>query len=150
MKKITSTLILLMLTVSPIAAFFPANAAGARTAPDPETEYLAKTVYGEANGLNDEEMTLVCWCVFQRISKPTFNGGTIKDIVTAKGQFYGYSARNPVDDDILAICEREWEKFQGGDKPPTHEVYAPSLPYYFFTGRKDKNGEAHNYFREGL
>ena len=128
----------------------PAPAKAPQKDTDPEMIYLAKTVYGEAIGLSDEEMTLVCWCVFQRISKPTFKGLTIKEIVTAKGQFYGYLERNPVKDDILAICEREWEKYKGGDKPPTHELYAPTLPYYFFTGRKDSGGEAHNYFREGL
>jgi hypothetical protein len=37
----------------------------------------------------------------------------------------------------------ELKAWQSGAEPPTHDIYAPSTPYYFFDG----DGK-HNYYRE--
>ena len=38
-------------------------------------------------------------------------------------------------------------KWERGEDPPTHELYAPVLPYYFFEGRRGEDGKLHNFFR---
>lgn len=106
---------------------------------------LAKMVWGEARGCAPEEQRLVVWTVLQRVDA----GGvfaqydTIEAAVTAPGQFVGYNENHPVDPDIYNLCLEVLSDWQSGAEPPTHEIYAPTAPYYFFDG----DGR-HNWFRE--
>lgn len=106
---------------------------------------LAKMVWGEARGCAPEEQRLVVWTVLQRVDA----GGvfaqydTIEAAVTAPGQFVGYDENHPVDSDIYNLCLDVLSEWQSGAEPPTHEIYAPTTPYYFFDG----DGR-HNWFRE--
>ena len=106
---------------------------------------LAKTVWGEARGCAPEEQRLVVWTVLQRVDA----GGvfaqydTIEAAVTAPGQFVGYNEDHPIDPNIYNLCLEALSDWQSGAEPPTHEVYAPTAPYYFFDG----DGR-HNWFRE--
>ncbi len=106
---------------------------------------LAKMVWGEARGCAPEEQRLVVWTVLQRVDA----GGafaqydTIEAAVTAPGQFVGYNENHPVDPDIYNLCLEVLSDWQSGAEPPTHEIYAPTVPYYFFDG----DGR-HNWFRE--
>jgi hypothetical protein len=63
--------------------------------------------------------------------------------VTERRQFVGYCESNPVDPDIYALCAAELVYWWEGGEPPTHEIYAPPTPYYFFGG----DGQ-NNWFRE--
>lgn len=106
---------------------------------------LARMVWGEARGCAPEEQRLVVWTVLQRVDA----GGvfaqydTIEAAVTAPGQFVGYDENHPVDPDIYDLCLEVLSDWQSGAEPPTHEIYAPTAPYYFFDG----DGR-HNWFRE--
>ncbi len=106
---------------------------------------LARMVWGEARGCAPEEQRLVVWTVLQRVDA----GGvfaqydTIEAAVTAPGQFVGYDENHPVDSDIYNLCLDVLSEWQSGAEPPTHEIYAPTTPYYFFDG----DGR-HNWFRE--
>ncbi len=106
---------------------------------------LSKTVWGEARGCAPEEQRLVVWTVLQRVDA----GGvfaqydTIEAAITAPGQFVGYDDNNPVEPDIYDLCLEVLSEWQRGAEPPTHEIYAPTAPYYFFDG----DGQ-HNWFRE--
>lgn len=106
---------------------------------------LARMVWGEARGCTPEEQRLVVWTVLQRVDA----GGvfaqydTIEAVVTAPGQFVGYDENHPVDPDIYNLCLEVLSDWQSGAEPPTHEIYAPTAPYYFFDG----DGR-HNWFRE--
>ncbi len=106
---------------------------------------LARMVWGEARGCAPEEQRLVVWTVLQRVDA----GGvfaqydTIEAAVTAPGQFVGYDENHPVDPDIYNLCLEVLSDWQSGAEPPTHEIYAPTAPYYFFDG----DGR-HNWFRE--
>jgi hypothetical protein len=102
---------------------------------------MAKTVYGEARGCSPEEQALVVWCVLQRVDDGGF-GESIKEVITAPGQFQGYDADNLMWEDIYNLCAEEMTKWAQGEEPPTHEAYAPETPYLYFNG---KNG--HNWFR---
>jgi len=108
---------------------------------DYDIEMLAKTVWGEARGCAPDEQWLVVWTVLQRVDADNW-GGTILSVVTAPHQFQGYREGNPVDEDIYALCAAELGKWAVGEAAPTHEVYAPTVPYFFFEG-----SGRHNWFR---
>lgn len=113
-----------------------------------DIELLARTVYGEARGLCAEEQRLVVWTVFQRVDAGAY-GDTVAEVVTKPNQFAGYDPAHPVTDEIFALCAEELDKWERGEQPPTLEPYATGTPYYFFSGGHfDKDGVAHNYFRE--
>ncbi len=109
---------------------------------DKDIEMLAKTVYGEAGICAEDEQRLVVWTVLQRVDAGGY-GDTISDVITAKNQFVGYRPDNPVEPYIYILCEDELEAWERGTEPPTHEIYAPTTPYYFFDG----DGR-HNWYRE--
>jgi hypothetical protein len=108
---------------------------------DEDVVMLAKTVWGEAQGCSPEEQRLVIWTVLQRVDADGW-GNTIAAVLTAHNQFVGYRAGNPVDPDIHALCAAELSDWWHGAAPPTHELYAPTAPYFFFDG----DGR-HNWFR---
>lgn len=104
-----------------------------------DVELLAKTVWGEARGLNDFEKSMVVWCILNRVDA---GGGTIAQVIKAPGQFHGYSSNFPVDKDIAELVRdvlARWqlEKVCSGDVGRT-------LPadYLWFCA---KNG--HNVYR---
>ena len=109
---------------------------------DRDVEILAKTVWGEARDCAPEEWRLVVWTVLQRVGAAGW-GDTIEAVATAKYQFAGYRANNPVDPGIRETVAAELANWASGATPPTHPVYAPSAPYFYFDG-DGKN----NYFRE--
>lgn len=109
---------------------------------DNDVEMLAKTVWGEARGCTLEEWRLVVWCVLQRYDAEGW-GDTIEAVITAKNQFVGYHAKNPIDPAIYGVCAAELADWAHGAEPPTHETYAPTVPYYYFDGIG-----GHNWFRE--
>lgn len=106
---------------------------------------LAKMVWGEARGCTPEEQRLVVWTVLQRVDADGAFAqyDTIEAVITAPGQFVGYDENHPVDSDIYNLCLEVLSEWQDGAEPPTHEIYAPTAPYYFFDG----DGR-HNWFRE--
>jgi len=80
--------------------------------------------------------------VFQRVDADRW-GNTIEAVVTARRQFVGYRYENPVCPDIYALVVGELIAWESGAPPPTHPIYAPAVPYYFFDG----DGR-NNWFRE--
>lgn len=91
-----------------------------------DVELLAKTVWGEARGCTAEEQRLVVWTVFQRVDADDWG-----------------DTNHPIPSSIYDLCAEELIAWQSGAEPPTHERYAPTLPYYFFEG-----DGLHNWFRE--
>ena len=71
---------------------------------DSEIDMIAKTVYGEARGLNAYEQSLVIWCILNRVDEKTW-GSTITKVITAKNQFHGYSSTYPVTEEIRNLVE---------------------------------------------
>ena len=69
---------------------------------DKEIDMLAKTVWGEARGCNRLEQSAVVWCILNRVDA---GRGTIAEVITAPGQFHGYSKNFPVTDSIRELCE---------------------------------------------
>ena len=106
---------------------------------DEEVNTIAKTVWGEAQGLNKMEQSAVVWCILNYVDA---GYGTIIEAITYPERFHGYNPGFPVTDEIKALVEDvivRWrmEKLCDGDVGRT----LPS-EYLWFHG----DGE-HNYFR---
>lgn len=102
---------------------------------------LAQMLYGEARGCTVDNQAKCVWCVLNRVDDPRFPD-TIIGVVSAPGQFYGYSPNFPVWDNLYAVALdvlTRWSMEKQGAN------VARELPdtYYWFTGF---NGS--NHFRE--
>lgn len=103
-----------------------------------EVEMMAKTVWGEARGLDEYEQSMVIWCVLNRFDHGGF-GTSIKAVISAPYQFQGYKESFPVDEDILRLCKDvlyRWENGLSGRTLPKEYLY------FYGDGR-------HNYFTTG-
>lgn len=94
-----------------------------------EISMLAKTVYGEANGCSKLQQSAVVWCILNRVDA---GRGSIAQVITAPGQFHGYSSSFPVTEEIEALVRdviARWklEKITCGDVGRT----LPSKYTYF-------------------
>ena len=102
---------------------------------------LAQMLYGEARGCTVNNQMKCVWCVLNRVDDPRFPD-TIIGVMSAPGQFYGYSPYFPVWDNLYAVALdvlTRWSmEKQGAD-------VVRELPdtYYWFTG----DGST-NWFRE--
>ena len=100
---------------------------------------LAQMAYGEARGLADYEIAACMWVALNRMDAGYAD--TVQDVVSAPGQFAGYSAQNPVTDEISAIARdvlSRHEREQQGEQVP-REI---GPEYLWFSGR-----DGHNWFR---
>jgi hypothetical protein len=113
---------------------------GARLYPWEENDVrlIAKTLYGETRSdeIPTEQKAAVAWCILNRVDA---GWGTIEEVVTAKSQFTGYRASNPVWDSLyeltLDVLHRWAEEHDGA------ENVGRTLPadYLYFTGDGDRN-----------
>ena len=90
-----------------------------------EAKMMAKTVWGEARGLNEYEQSLVAWCILNRFDHGGF-GTSIKAVISAQYQFQGYKESFPVDEDILRLCKDvlyRWENETEGRTLPKEYLY---------------------------
>lgn len=95
---------------------------------------IAKMLYGECLGVPSYEEKAACaWVVLNRVDS---GYGTIEEVITAPGQFYGYSASNPVSPELYDIANSTLKRWSLGyrDLP---------IDYLWFASR----GDGRNYFR---
>jgi hypothetical protein len=83
-----------------------------------DVEYIAKTIYGEANIVQSTmKQAAVAWCILNR-GPATGYPDTIEGVVTSKHQFAGYDQGHPVTDELrdLAIdVLQRWHSEQDGE-----------------------------------
>lgn len=106
---------------------------------DDDVTVLAQMAYGEARGLADYEIAACMWVALNRLDAGYAD--TVIDVVSAPGQFTGYSVENPVTDEIAAIARdvlSRHEREQQGEQVP-REI---GPEYLWFSGRA-----GHNWFR---
>jgi hypothetical protein len=105
-----------------------------------EIDMIAKTVWGEARGLNEFEQSMVVWCILNRVDDKQCS---IAEIVTAPNQFHGYNKNHPVTDEIRTLVEDVIVRWKM-EKVCNWNV-GRTLPkeYLWFHG----DGK-HNYFRD--
>ena len=90
MTKIFTALFAAALVLSPVPdTYIPA---------DDDVTALAQMAYGEARGLADYEIAACMWVALNRLDHGGY-GETVTEVVAAPGQFAGYSAENPVDEE---------------------------------------------------
>ena len=102
-----------------------------------EVDYISKTVYGEARGYSKIQQSAVVWCILNRLDNGYW-GDTIKKVVTAPNQFYGYSYSHPVTDEIRELVEDvliRWNMEKMGV-----DNVGRTLPEKFLFFRLDKTG----------
>lgn len=109
-----------------------------------EIEALAKVVWGEARGCNDTQRAAVIWCILNRVDSNKFKENDIISVITAPGQFDGFSNSNPVQDDIVYLVEDVLDRYEL-EKTAVGNV-GRVLPndYLFFRS----NGKGENVFRQ--
>ena len=107
---------------------------------DEEVAYIAKTVYGEARGCSKIQQSAVVWCILNRLDNGYW-GDTIKSVVTAKSQFYGYSASHPVTDEIRELVEDVLFRWNMEKRGATNigRTLPERFMYFHSDGTGDKN-----------
>ena len=105
-----------------------------------EATYIAKTIWGEARGCSKMEQAAVAWCILNRVdSDLPYIPNSIREVVTQKGQFHGYSKDFPVDDDIydlaVDVIER-WQREKLGEKNVGRVL---PKEYLYFYGDGERN-----------
>lgn len=116
---------------------------------DRETvEAIAKTVWGEARGLNTTEQAAVIWCICNRVDSREFPDDPLM-VVQQAGQFDGYSESYPVEDNLVALVKdviARWEM----EKTAVGSV-GRVLPanYLFFEGDGQHNHYRENWIKDG-
>lgn len=104
---------------------------------DEEATALAKMLWGEARGVpSDMEKAACVWCVLNRCD--TYDQ-TILEIVTAPYQFAGYHAENPVDEDLLALCEDVLTRYFAEKQGEIDVGRVLPKDYLWFTGDGQRN-----------
>ena len=82
----------------------------AKTWTEADAIALAQTAWGEARGCRTAEQAAVMWCILNRCDAW---GGSPAYQCGRSGQFYGYSAFNPVTDELYRLAVDvlvRWEK----------------------------------------
>ena len=102
---------------------------------------LAQMLYGEARGCTVDNQAKCVWCVLNRVDDPRFPD-TIIGVVSAPGQFYGYSPNFPVWDRLYAVALDVLTRWSMEKQGADVERELPDT-YYWFTG----DGST-NWFRE--
>lgn len=94
----------------------------------------AQCVYGEAlvTG-SDTEMAAVAWCILNRVDDPLFPN-TIHEVVTARNQFQGYKASNPVDEHLLWLVRDVFERWVSEKNGVTDSGRVLPADYRYFYG----------------
>lgn len=122
-------LVIVLVVIYVILACTPVRAAECRLEGKPlptpwepdETDiaYISRTIWGEVRGCCKEEQIAQGWNVLCRVSDPRFPN-TIREVVTAKNQFYGYSPNNPAEPfwDMAREILIQWHNGEWGI-PPT-------------------------------
>lgn len=118
--------------------------------PEPEYEMyftdadviaVAKMLWGEARGCTRDNQAMAVWCVCNRVDDPRFPD-TILGVVAQPSQFYGYSPRFPVTDELYAVALDVLTRWSLEKQGVTVERELPST-YLWFTG-----DSVQNHFRE--
>lgn len=83
-----------------------------------DIEYIAKTVYGEANIVRSTmRQAAVAWCILNRVDSQHY-ADTIEGVVTAPHQFSGYDPDHPVTDELRSLAVdvlQRWHREQNGE-----------------------------------
>ncbi len=96
MLKIFSVLFALQTIFTPVSSWEPAAE---------DVEAIARTLYGECRGVETEaEKEAVAWVILNRLDAGYAD--TVLGVVSAPGQFAGYSKEHPLLPELVEVAER--------------------------------------------
>ena len=93
---------------------------------------LAQMLYGEARGCTVDNQMKCVWCVLNRVDDERFPD-TIIGVVSAPGQFHGYSPNFPVWDELKEVARDVLTRWSLEKQGVAVERELPT-EYVFFTG----------------
>ena len=108
-----------------------------RLASDHDIELIARTIWGEAEGVQSKaEQAAVAWCILNRVDK---TGDTIESVVLAPAQFYCRTWDDTVPDYFMELAQdvvHRWEQEHAG-----YTDVGRTLPptYLYFIGDGSRN-----------
>lgn len=86
-----------------------------------EAEMLARLLYGVKNNSTDDLYTMA-WCVINRVDNPQFPS-TLEAVINQPLQWMGYSADNPVLENLYRIAEDVLNVWRSGGHRPVSDEY---------------------------
>lgn len=131
MIKIFAVLFAVQTILSPLPSWEPA---------DEDVEAIARTLYGECRGAETvAEQEAVAWVILNRLDAGYAD--TVLGVVSAPGQFAGYSQEHPLWTELVEVAERVLTMHH---REQLGESVARVLPreYLWFSGDGKRN-----YFR---
>lgn len=112
-----------------------------------DVEMLAKLVWGEARGVKSKtEQAAVIWCVLNRLDAGYAK--TIEGVITARGQFTGYSKYNPVTDELYNLSRDVLYRYYMEKEGSVNVGRVLPKDYLWFTGYRGHN-RFRNAYRNG-
>lgn len=97
--------------------------------------YVAKTIFGEADGCTQLQKSGVAWCICNRVDSTAYPN-TIKEVVTQYKQFHGYRERNTyTEEDYHIAYEILFDWLNGIELRRT----LPKRFLYFYSSHKGYN-----------
>jgi len=86
-----------------------------------EAEMLARLLYGVKNNSTDDLYTMA-WCVINRVDNPQFPS-TVEAVINQPLQWMGYSADNPVLENLYRIADDVLTVWRSGGHRPVSDEY---------------------------
>lgn len=86
-----------------------------------EAEMLARLLYGVKNNSTDDLYTMA-WCVINRVDNPQFPS-TVEAVINQPLQWMGYSADNPVLENLYRIADDVLTTWRSGGHRPVSDDY---------------------------
>ena len=96
MIKIFALLFSSMIILTPVQTYIPQ---------EEDIAALAQMAYGEARGLADYEIAACMWVALNRLDYGGY-GNTVEAVVSAPGQFAGYSPEHPLWPELVEVARR--------------------------------------------
>lgn len=96
---------------------------------------MAQTIWGEARGCSDYQKWLVAVVILNRYTIGYSGATSPLEVVSASGQFVGYSPNHPITDDNVAIvidAIQDWNRHEMGEPQEWYD-------YLYFNGNGKEN-----------
>lgn len=113
---------------------------------DLEAREIARVLYGIKDNSENDLRTAV-WCILNRVDNPGYPGN-IYQVCGQSQQWMGYSAENPVLDNLYKIAKEELETWYAGTRPcDSSLVYLNWTPSRITLRDNWQDGSNTNYWR---
>lgn len=81
-----------------------------------EAEYIAKVLYGTAKNNSERDQRTVVWCILNRVDNSAYPN-TVQGVCEQASQWMGYSADNPILNELYQIALTELQTWHNNYRP---------------------------------